>query len=369
MAVYIKDIIKIIENFAPLYYQESYDNAGVQVGDVEQEAKGVLVTLDITVAVMDEAIAKGCNCIIAHHPLIFSAIRKITGKNETEQCIIKAIKHNIVLYAAHTNLDNMLLGVNKVIADRLQLRDAAILAPDTRHSLCKFICYVPPAYVEQVKNAIFNAGGGSIGNYSECSFTVSGTGTFRPGTDADPAIGVAGGPREAVEELKLEVLIPAYLSSAVLNAVRAVGYYEEVAYEIIPLNNTDQGIGAGYTGTLATPMEVPAFLAYLKDRMQLKVIRYAGQPRGPIRKVAVCGGSGSFLLQAAKGAQADIFITADYKYHQFFEAGNDILIADIGHYESEIFTNGLFLELLASRYPGLKIEATSVCTNPVKYYY
>lgn len=370
MKILIKDIIKTIENFAPLYYQESYDNAGVQVGDVNAPLTGILVALDITPEVVDEAIAKNKNCIIAHHPLIFSGIKKITGKNDIEKCIIKAIQHNIVLYAAHTNLDNMYLGVNKVIADRLGLIHTSILAPSTGHALCKFICYVPLDAVESVKQAIFSVGGGHIGNYSECSFATQGSGTFKPDESARPKVGKSGGKRETVAEMKLEVLIPEYLSARVLDAVRAVGYYEEVAYELLPLSNTDHFVGAGYCGELEQAMTLQDFLKHLKECMQPEVIKYTHQHHASsIKKVAVCGGSGSFLLGAAKAQGADIFITADYKYHQFFDAGEEIVIADIGHYESEIYTSDLLVKILSDKFPDIAVEKTTVYTNPVRYFY
>lgn len=369
MKIKVKDLIQTIEKFAPVHYQESYDNTGVQVGNVQQELTGVLVALDITPAVVDEAIRLGFNCIVAHHPLIFSGLKKITGKNDIDRCIIKAIKHDIVLYAAHTNLDAMWQGVNKVFADKLMLQNCRILSPSNMNELCKFVCYVPETHVAEVQEALFAAGGGHIGNYSECSFNSKGTGTFKPIESAAPKIGELN-KRSYVAEQKVEVLATNQLTDKLLAAVRAVGYYEEVAYDIIPLLNQNQYIGAGYIGQLAAPMEEQTFLQYLKEKMDLPLIKYTPlQPGSSIQTVALCGGSGSFLFKSAMAQQADVFITADYKYHQFFEAEGRMMIADIGHFESEKYTIDLLIQIIQNQHPEQKIRATENNTNPVAYYY
>lgn len=364
----IKDILAEIERFAPLVYQESYDNCGVQVGDVTQQATGALLCLDVTEAVMDEAVSAGCNLVIAHHPLIFSGLKSITGRNYVERVILKAIRHDVVIYAAHTNLDNVRSGVNRKIAEKLGLVETRILAPVTG-KLDKLYTYVPLSHAETVKAALFEAGAGAVGDYTECSFSATGKGTFRPSGIAHPFIGQAGGPRETVEELKLEVLVPASCRAQVLHALQRSHPYEEVAYELVALGNEDQTIGAGMTGRLNEPVPVREFLSFLKDRMKTACIRHT-QPAGEtISTVAVCGGSGSFLLRQAIAARADIFITADYKYHQFFEAEHRIMIADIGHYESEQFTIEIFSEILKGKFPNFALLFTKVHTNPVNYYF
>lgn len=364
----IRDILFEIEQFAPLAYQESYDNCGVQVGDVNNIATGAILCLDVTEAVVDEAIAAGFNLIIAHHPVIFSGLKSLTGKNYVERVILKAIKNDITIYAAHTNLDNVQMGVNKKIADKLQLKHTRILAP-VSGKLYKLFTYVPEANVANLKQALFQIGLGQIGEYSECSFRTAGTGTFRASSTANPVIGEAGGKREEVAEIKLEVLVPEHLKSIAISTLKKNHPYEEVAYELTAIENENQTIGAGMTGELEQPMDVHDFLKYLKEKMQTACIRHTVLHREKIQRVAVCGGSGSFLLKQAMAAKADIFITGDYKYHQFFDAENRIVIADIGHYESEQFTIEIFSEILKEKFPNFATLFTKTNTNPVNYYF
>ncbi|RQO32377.1 Nif3-like dinuclear metal center hexameric protein [Taibaiella sp. KBW10] len=364
----IKHIIQEIEQFAPLSYQESYDNSGVQVGDINLECSGALLSLDITEAVIEEAIALGCNLIIAHHPLIFSGLKKITGKNMVERCIIKAIHHNITLYAAHTNLDNMQQGVNQKIADKLGLQDTRILRP-ANNNLYKLYTYVPLHAAEELKTALFAAGAGQIGNYAECSFSTVGTGSFRGNEHSRPKIGTAGGAREELSEVKLEVLVPAHLRYTLINALKAAHPYEEVAYELVAIANQNQTIGSGMIGTLAEPMAGSDFLRHIKQNLSATCIRHTDMIKPMIQKIAVCGGSGSFLLADAMAAGADLFLTADYKYHQFFEAEQQIVIADIGHYESEQFTVEIFDAIINKKFLNFAVHLSKTNTNPINYYF
>lgn len=364
----IKDILSEIEMLAPLNYQESYDNCGVQVGDVNNIATGAVLCLDVTEAVVDEAIAAGYNLIIAHHPVIFSGIKSLTGKNFVERVLLKAIKNDITIYAAHTNLDNMAMGVNKKIAEKIGLTQTSILAP-VSGKLFKLYTYVPLENASLLKDALFNIGLGTIGEYSECSFSASGEGTFKGSAESNPAIGIAGGERESVAEIKLEILVPEHLKSLAVATLKKHHPYEEVAYEMIAIENKNQTIGAGLAGLLETPMPVMDFLKHLKNTMQTQCVRYTAPHVVKISKVAVCGGSGSFLLKQAIASGADIFITGDYKYHQFFDAENKIMIADIGHYESEQFTIEIFSELLNKKFPNFATLLTKTITNPVNYYF
>ncbi len=364
----ISEIIKAIETFAPPCYQESYDNSGIQVGSPTDECTGVLLTLDVTEAVIDEALQQNCNLIVAHHPLIFGGIKKITGNNMVERCIIKAIRNNITLFAAHTNLDNMALGVSHKMAQKLGLECTSILSP-MRNKLYKLYTFVPENDAEAVRNALFAAGAGHIGNYSECSFNTAGTGTFKGNAAANPVIGKAGGARESVAEIKLEVLVPEHLKRSIVSVLRQAHPYEEVAYELIALENANQYIGAGMVGYWSEPMDAGDALRKIKESLQLSCIRHTDLVKGKIQKVALCGGSGSFLLPQAKATQADIFITADYKYHQFFDAEQDIIIADVGHYESEQFTVEIFNELLNEKFPNFAVYLSKTKTNPINYYF
>ena len=363
----VKQITGAIEQFAPVIYQESYDNCGLQVGDNAMVVTGVLLTLDVTEAVLEEAMQRGCNMIVAHHPLIFTGLKKITGRNYVERIVHKAIKNDIAIYAAHTNLDNMYNGVNNKIAEKLGLKGLKILAPKA-DTLIKLYTSVPVSAADKVREALFNAGAGKIGNYKECSFSINGNGTFRPGQDAGPAIGEAGGIREYVNETKIEVLIEKHTQAAVIAALFEAHPYEEVAYELIALPNPNQGIGAGIVGLLPVPMDEAVFLTYLKSKMNTACIRHTALPGKQIERVAVCGGSGSFLLFDAIKAKADIFITADFKYHQFFDAEGKIIIADIGHYETEQFTPEIFEAVLKKKFPNFAVLLSNVLTNPVKYF-
>jgi dinuclear metal center YbgI/SA1388 family protein len=363
----VKDIIAVLERFAPLAYQESYDNSGLQVGDVNAEVKGILLSLDVTEEILDEAMQRGCNMVVVHHPIIFSGLKRITGRNYVERVVLKAIKNDIAIYAAHTNLDNVRNGVNARIAKKLGLQNTAILQMKM-DTLSKLYTFAPQNAADKVRDALFAAGAGDIGKYRECSFNMNGTGTFKPDKDADPAIGEAGGPREWVDEVKIEVIVPRHKETQVMKALFDAHPYEEVAFEFIELANPNQELGAGMIGTLPEAMEPEAFLKFLKDTMQTNCIRHTALLGKKIKKLAICGGSGSFLLKEAIGAGADVFITGDFKYHQFFDAEGRIVIADIGHYESEQFTVEIFEELLKEKFPNFAILLSNYKTNPVKYF-
>lgn len=363
----IKDIIQAIEAYAPPVYQEGYDNSGLQVGNPQDEAKAVLLTLDVTEAVLDEAMQRGTNMIVAHHPLLFSGLKQISGRNYTERIVAKAIKNDISIYACHTNLDNVYNGVNAKIAEKLGLVNLRILSP-MGATLYKLYTYCPANVAHTVRDALFAAGAGSIGKYAECSFNIPGTGTFRPRPDADPLIGEPGGGREEVQEVKIEVLVEKAYTTRVLQALRASHPYEEVAYELVALDNINQELGAGCVGELPEPMEPAALLQHIKEKMQASCIRHTALPGKMVQKVAVCGGSGSFLLKDAIRAGADFFVTADFKYHQFFDADGKIVIADIGHYESEQYTMEIFRDIINKKFPNFATLLSNLSTNPVNYY-
>ena len=364
----VKEIAAVLESFAPLAYQESYDNCGLQVGNPNAEVTKALITLDVTEEVMNEAVACGCNLVIAHHPLIFSGLKKVIGRNNIERIVEMAIKKDIAIYAIHTNLDNMLDGVNAKIASKLGLVNTQILSPK-ENTLCKLYTYVPKGSVEKVRTALFAAGAGSLGKYEECSFNLEGKGSFKPQPNSNPTIGKAGGPTEWVEEVKLEVLVQQHQEKKVLQALFSSHPYEEVAYELILLRNTNQDIGAGIVGFLSEEMLENDFLSFLKNKMKVACIRHTELLNKPVKKVAVCGGAGSYLLKEAMNSSADIFITGDYKYHQFFDAERKIVIADIGHYESEQYTKELIQRILTEKKPTFATLLSKTDTNPVIYFY
>lgn len=360
------ELTTYLESMAPLALQESYDNSGLLVGDPQQEITQALVALDCTEAVVDEAIELGCELVITHHPIVFKGLKRLTGANYVERVIIKAIRHGIALYAIHTNLDNMLDGVNGKIADRLNLKKRQILQPK-KHVLRKLAVHVPETHAEAVRQALFQAGAGHIGNYDECSFNLEGTGTFRPGSDATPYSGEVGKLSYA-QEVRVEVIYPLYLEGRLIAAMRQAHPYEEIAYDLLELQNAHPQVGSGLIGELPEAMNPIGFLAYLKEALQTEMIRHTALPAHKIKKIAVCGGSGSFLLPEAIRAKADVFVTADYKYHDFFDADGKITIADVGHFESEQFTQELLIEIIQKKFPTFAIRLTAIHTNPINYY-
>ncbi len=361
----ISDVIQYLEQIAPLSLQESYDNSGLITGNRRETVSGVLVCLDSTEAIVEEAIALGCNLIIAHHPIVFSGLKKITGSNYIERTIIKAIKHDIAIYAIHTNLDNVKDGVNAKIAERLGLINTRVLAPKSG-LLKKLVTFAPEANAGDVRFALFNAGAGHIGNYDHCSFSIEGTGSFRGNEHANPYVGTRGEDHYE-NEVRIEVIFPAFLQAKILSALISTHPYEEVAYDLYTLDNKFQSVGAGLIGSLETPQKEIYFLQKVKETMQCGGIRYTELRGVDVRKVAVCGGSGSFLLKDAIAAGADMLVTADFKYHQFFDAEKRIVIADIGHYESEQYTIDLISDLLMKKFATFAVHLSKINTNPINY--
>jgi dinuclear metal center YbgI/SA1388 family protein len=362
----IFDLISIIEKFAAPELQEEYDNAGLITGNASWNCTGALCTLDVTPEVLKEAKENNCNMVIAHHPIIFRGLKKINGKNYVEQVIIEAIKNDIAIYAAHTNLDNIVLGVNGVIARKIGLVNPTILQPKNR-MLRRLITFAPIDKAEQVRQAVFAAGAGHIGKYAECSFNSNGTGTFKAEQGADPYVGEIG-KRHDEHETKIEIVYPFYLEDQVVKALIDNHPYEEVAYDIFTMENVHFGIGAGIIGELRNPVTEKDFLKFLSQAFNAQGIRHTQMLGKPVKKIAVCGGAGSFLIKKAIQHGADIYITADIKYHEFFDAEGRILVADIGHYESEQFTVDLMHDLLAEKFPTFAVLKSRVNTNPVRYY-
>ncbi|MEH6304793.1 Nif3-like dinuclear metal center hexameric protein [Olivibacter sp. CPCC 100613] len=359
-------LIDYLESIAPLSYQESYDNSGLIVGQPDDEVDQAIISLDCTEEVVDEAIRLGCRLIIAHHPIVFKGLKRFNANSYVERVVMKAIKHDIALYAMHTNLDNVYEGVNKKIAEKLNLQRLSILLPKTG-LLHKLVVFVPKEQAGQLRSALFKAGAGHIGNYSDCSFGVLGTGTFKAGMGTNPYVGSVGESHQEHEE-RIEVLYPQDKERQILVAMYEAHPYEEVAYDIYTLQNKHHQVGSGMIGNLAEPMEELQFLELLKQRLKTGVIRYTQLKGESIQRIAVCGGSGGFLLPQAIRQGADIFVTADYKYHEFFDAEKKIVIADVGHFESEQFTQELLLEIIQKKFPNFAVRLTGVNTNPINYY-
>jgi dinuclear metal center YbgI/SA1388 family protein len=362
----IQDITTFLENIAPVSLQEHYDNAGLITGNPQWECTGIITSLDATEAVVTEAIENGCNLIVAHHPIIFSGLKKITGKNYVEKTIITAIKNDIAIYAIHTNLDNLINGVNGRMADMLGLVNRKILQPK-KAILKKLAVFVPLEHSEKLRQALFNAGAGQIGNYNECSFNVEGQGTFKAGANTNPFVGKKG-ERHLENETKIEVVFPAWIEKAVVTAMIQAHPYEEVAYDVYLLDNGSTSIGSGLAGELRVPMNEEDFLRLIKNSFQLELVRHTKLTGKKVQRVAVCGGAGSFLIKAAIGVGADFYITSDVKYHEFFDAESNLVIADIGHYESEQYTIDLLFDILKDKFTNFAVQKTGVKTNPVHYF-
>ncbi len=360
----VKSITDYLETVAPQQLQEPYDNSGLLTGALSLELSGILLCLDCTEEVVEEAIVKKANLIIAHHPIIFSGIKSLTGRNYVERTIIKAIKNDIAIYAIHTNLDNISTGVNQKLAERIGLINTKVLRP--LNNLQKLVTFIPPKNTKEVVKQLHNIGAGSIGNYAECSFRITGTGFFRPNDKANPTVGTADQTQE-VEEDRVEIILPQHLSDKVIAVLKEAHPYEEAAYYLTKLENLNQENGAGMIGELTQVMEPDAFLKQLKDALSLSCIRHTAYNQ-KIKTVAICGGSGSFLLKDALAQKADAFITGDVKYHEFFDAESLLLFCDIGHYESEVGTKELLYDLLTNKFVNFALHLSKTVTNPVKYY-
>jgi dinuclear metal center YbgI/SA1388 family protein len=362
----ISEIVQYLETIAPLALQESYDNAGLITGNSEQEVSSVMVTVDVTEAVIDEAIQHNANLIIGHHPVIFSGLKKLTGRNYVERTILKAIKNDIGIYAAHTNFDAVHNGVNAMICKKIGLVNLHILQP-LNGQLRKLVTFIPHSAADEVRKAVFDAGAGHIGNYDYCGYNLEGTGSFRGSDDTNPFVGEKG-QIHMEKEIRFETIFPAWLQQKIIQALVASHPYEEVAYDIYPLENTYEKAGMGMIGELPEPVDEKEFLGTLKTVFGSGCIKHTWLSGKQIKKIAVCGGAGSFLLEKAISAGADVFVSADFKYHQFFDAEGKIVIADIGHFESEQFTKELFYELLTKKFPKFAVRFSEVNTNPVFYF-
>lgn len=361
----IKEIVSSIEQFAPVSYQESYDNSGLIVGEYNKEVSGVLICLDVIETVVEEAISKGANLIIAHHPIVFKGLKRFNGNNYVERTLMLAIKNDIAIYAAHTNIDSVRGGVSERICDLIGLKNKKILSP-VKDDLKKLVSFVPAEYADKVKEALFSVGAGSIGNYDSCSFSAEGTGSFKAGENTNPFVGEKG-KIHFENEHRIETIFPKHLKGKVIGALLDSHPYEEVAYDIYPIENSNFDAGFGMIGDLEISENSVDFLKRIKKIFRSGCVRHTKIIKKELKKVAVCGGSGSFLLQKALSAKADIFITGDFKYHEFFDAEGKIIIADIGHYESEQFTRDIFYEIVTKKFPNFAVHISEINSNPINY--
>jgi len=361
----VRDIITCLEDIAPLSYQESYDNAGLIIGAPESRISSVLIAVDITEDVIDEAVKNGAGLIISHHPLIFGGLKSITGSNYVERCIIKAIKKDIAIYASHTNLDNVSGGVNLSICRKLDLKNCRVLKP-REDELRKLVTFIPADHAPAVREAVFGAGAGHIGAYDCCSYNVEGRGSFRASESSNPFVGEKGR-LHYEDEVRFETVFPKNIMPKVIQALTNAHPYEEVAYDIYPLENKYMMVGSGMIGETAKATNEDAFLNRVKKIFGTGCIRHTGLRNRKIKTIAVCGGAGSFLVKEAISSGADIFLTSDIKYHDFFNAEDKIIIADIGHYESERYSKDIFYEILNKKFPNFAFHLSKINTNPINY--
>ena len=362
----INEIVQLLDKYAPPMYSEDYDNVGLLVGDRNTEVKSVLITLDVTEEVIDEAIKTGVNLIVAHHPIIFRGLKKLTGANEVERVVMSAIKNEIAIYAGHTNFDNIEGGVNSKICEKLNLQNCKNLDPKP-NSLLKLVVFVPETHLEKLRNAVFLAGAGHIGNYDRTSYNIDGVGTFRGNENSKPFIGKKG-ETSFEREIRFETIFPTHLQGTVISAVLNNHPYEEVAYDIYPLKNKYQKIGTGMIGTLPNAISETEFLALVKETFGVECIKHTNIKGKQIKKIAVCGGSCSFMISKAMAKNADAFITADVKYHEFFDVENKLFLLDIGHYESEQYTKDIFYNILTEKFSTFAVNLSKINTNPINYY-
>ena len=360
-----KELITIIEETVPIHYAEDFDNVGLLVGDPNKEVTGVLVALDTLEATVEEAVRVHCNFILSFHPIIFTGLKKLTGSTYVERVVQTAIKNDIQIYAIHTALDNSSIGVSMKMATVLGLKNTRILIPK-KGELKKLTAYVPLAHTEKLRSALFDAGAGNIGNYDQCSFNFKGVGTYRANEKANPFLGKKGELHQENENC-LSVIFERHLESQILKALWASHPYEEVAYEIVTLDNVHSDLGLGCVGELEAALPVSDFFQLVKEKFHVKVIRHSAPHKDYLSKVAVLGGSGSFGISNAIKEQADVYLTADLKYHDFFKAEGKVILADIGHYESEQFTKNLLVELLSKKITNFAIILSKINTNPINY--
>jgi len=362
----VSEFCSFFENYFPLEFQEDYDNSGLQLGKSNTEIKGILITLDVTEDIIDEAIDYGDNFILSHHPLIFNELKKIIDANHIEKIIIKAIENQIAIYSAHTNIDNNFNGINHYISKLLKLSNARVLLPASNY-LFKLTTYVPESHINEVRKAIFEAGAGYIDNYDMCSFNSQGIGTFRPLKNTKPFIGEIE-QINYVNEIKIETIVPKYLLKKVINALIQSHPYEEVAYDIYPLLNKYSKVGSGIIAELNNEIDIFDFFQRIKKTFDIKQIRHSKIIKNNIKKIAICAGSGAFLIKEAIRKKADIFITGEIKYHQYFDAEDKIIIIEIGHYESEKLIKNFFYDFLNEKITKFAIHKSKIDTNPIKYY-
>ena len=360
----VKEITDAIESMAPLHLQESWDNAGMQVGNPNSEVTGILLCTDVREETVDEAIERGFNMIISHHPLLFRGLKKIVGRTYQERVVAKAIKHDITIYCAHTNMDSARGGVNFKMAEKLGLKNVSVLDPQ-QGTLLKVVVFVPMSHVTQVETAMCDAGAGHLGDYDNCSYKLEGIGQYRPLEGAHPVAGEVA-ELHSEPETRIEVLVNKALCGRVVAAMLKAHPYEEPAFDIIALENEDSYSGLGVIGDIE-PQDAKAFLERVKTAFEVVTLRYSGDLDRRVSRIAMCGGAGAEFIGKALALGADVYITGDMKYHEFQGNEDRIIIADIGHYESEHYTKEIFYDVIQKKNPNFAVDFAKSEKNQVKY--
>lgn len=362
----IKEVTQFLESRFPLYLQEDFDNCGVQCGNVNNEISGAMVCFEMTEKIIDEAISKNCNLVISHHPLILKrGITKIVPSDRVGAMICKALANNMVLYSMHTNIDSGEGGGNDVFAEKLGLSDVKVMAP-VKGLYRKLVVNVPAEHSEKLKEALFKIGCGQQGNYQKCSYSTLGKGQFEPNGEAKPFIGTQNN-LEKVEEERIEMIYPAYLQHAVIQAIYENHPYEEPAFDLFSLENTERKVGLGRIGELPEEMDCKEFFSYLKEKLNLEHLRYCGDEGKKIRRVAVCGGGGAGFIDTAIALNADAYVSGDFKYHDFFKSHSGTVLVDIGHYEGECFIKNIIFNLLKEKFTTFAVLSSEFENLNVKY--
>ena len=355
----IKEVIQFLEQKFPLHWQEDFDNCGVQCGDKERELTGIVVCFDMSEAVIDEALAQGSNMVISHHPIIYKhGLKKIEPTNRVGKIIYKALENKILLYSMHTNIDSGKAGGNVLFAKKLELQNLSVLVPK-ENQFCKLVVFVPAENSALLKEAMFKIGCGNIGNYSHCSYSCEGIGSFKPLTGVNPHIGKHNR-LERVDEERIEMIFPKNIKRQVIETLYGHHPYEEPAFDIITLENQNREVGLGRIGLLPTSMLAKDFILYIKEKLNLDFVKFSGNRDAEIKKVAVCGGGGASFISEALTAGVNAYITGDLKYHDFFIPENKMLLIDIGHFEGEHFIREIITSLLQENFNTFATHFTEV---------
>lgn len=362
----LKTLLAGLEQWVPFVWQENYDNAGLILGDPNQQIRKALVCFDVTPEVVDEAVRNEADLILSHHPAIFKGIKRINPASRLGYMLKQSLCHDIAWCALHTNLDNTLSGVNSWLCEHLGLQEVRPLVP-LQGIYGKLQVYVPEAYAEKLRQALAEAGCGAGTKYDTCSYTSRGEGRFRAGSQAHPFTGRIG-ELHCEAECKIECLYPLHKTRQVLDVLRTNHPYEEPAFDLLPLQNEAVEQGAGAIGILPETMQERELLDKLKELTGVHCIRHSGFQGRRIKKIALCGGSGGSFIANACGQKADVYITGDLKYHDFTDTEPGTWLVDIGHFESEKFAMELIFRFIRKNFPNFAVSISEQAKNPVSFY-